>query len=322
MRVIGFDIGGTKCAVVLGDENAKILDSVTFPTAGPEETVERLLSAAERMTAESDEKPLAVGVSCGSPLDSARGIIQSPPNLPGWDDIPITEIIEKRLGIPAKLMNDANACALAEWRFGAGRGSDDMIFLTFGTGMGAGLILGGRLYEGANGNAGEVGHMRLERFGPVGYGKQGSFEGFSSGGGIAMAAKLAATEKLQRGESVGYCKSWDELGSVTAKSVALAAQAGDPDALAVYRQTGEMLGRGLAVLIDLFNPSRIVIGSIYARSSALLEEPMRRILEAECLPSNLSVVEIVPAALGDNIGNIAAIVLGLMRAEEAEHGKA
>lgn len=310
-RYIGIDVGGTKCAVSLGNEKAEVKKSVRFPTAGPEETVERILCEAAALMAESDEAVRAAGISCGSPLDPKRGIIQSPPNLPGWDDIEIVRMTEERLGIPAVLCNDANACALAEWKFGAGRGCENMVFLTFGTGMGAGLILDGRLYNGANGNAGEVGHMRLERFGPVGYGKRGSFEGFASGGGIAQIAKTAAVEKLQRGESVGYCRSWEELDTVTAKTVAQAAEAGDETAVRVYRQVGEMLGRGLSVLVDVINPERIVIGSIFQRSANLLIEPMERVMKEECLPFSLAVCRVVPAELGDDIGNRAALSLAI-----------
>ena len=310
-RYIGIDIGGTKCAVSLGNEKAEVLSSVRFPTEGPEETVGRILDEAERLKAESDEPVRTVGISCGSPLDPSRGIIESPPNLPGWDNIEIVRLAEERLGIPAVLCNDANACALAEWKFGAGRGCRNMIFLTFGTGMGAGLILDGHLYNGTNGNAGEVGHTRIERFGPVGYGKQGSFEGFASGGGIAQIAKTAAIENLQRGGSVGYCQNWDELESVTAKSVAEAARAGDGTAIRVYRQVGEMLGRGLSLLVDILNPERIVIGSIFQRSADLLREPMERVMKQECLPFSLAVCEIVPAELGDDIGNRAALTLAI-----------
>ena len=310
-RYIGIDVGGTKCAVSLGNEKAEVKKSVRFPTAGPEETVERILREAAALMAESDEAVRAAGISCGSPLDPKRGIIQSPPNLPGWDDIEIVRMTEERLGIPAVLCNDANACALAEWKFGAGRGCENMVFLTFGTGMGAGLILDGRLFGGANGNAGEVGHMRLERFGPVGYGKRGSFEGFASGGGIAQIAKTAAVEKLQRGESVGYCRSWEELDTVTAKTVAQAAEAGDETAVRVYRQVGEMLGRGLSVLVDVINPERIVIGSVFQRSANLLIEPMERVMKEECLPFSLAVCRVVPAELGDDIGNRAALSLAI-----------
>ena len=315
---IGIDIGGTKCAVLLGDEFGVVLKETRFPTEDVSSTVARILDACEAMKEAAAGTAVSVGISCGSPLDPVRGIIESPPNLPGWDHIEIVKMVEERTGLPAVLCNDANACALAEWKFGAGRGCRNMVFLTFGTGMGAGLILDGKLYNGANGNAGEVGHIRLERFGPVGYGKQGSFEGFASGGGIAMNARTVAVGELQMGRCTGYCKSWDELDSITAKSVAEAARAGDPTAIRVYRQTGEMLGRGLSILVDLINPERIVIGSIYQRSADLLIEPMEHVLAEECLPASLAVCEIVPAELGDDIGNRAALALAVSIDGEAE----
>ncbi|MBO4355741.1 MAG: ROK family protein [Clostridia bacterium] len=310
-RYIGIDIGGTKCAVSLGNEKAEVIKSVKFPTQGPSETVARILDEAKNMLLLSDEPVVSAGISCGSPLDPVKGIIQSPPNLPGWDNIEIVRLTEERLGIPAILCNDANACALAEWKFGAGRGCNNMVFLTFGTGNGAGLILDGKLYNGANGNAGEIGHIRLDRHGPVGYGKRGSFEGFASGGGIAQVAKTAALEKLQCGKSVGYCRSWDELDSVNAKNVALAAENGDETAIEVYRLVGEMLGRGLSIIVDVINPERIVIGSIYQRSGHLLKESMERVLKEECLPQSLGVCRILPAELGDDIGNRAALTLAI-----------
>ena len=308
---IGVDIGGTKCAVLLGDEFGTVLKESRFPTADVTSTVARILDECAAMKEAAAGSAVSVGISCGSPLDPVRGIIQSPPNLPGWDNIEIVKLAEERTGLPAVLCNDANACALAEWKYGAGRGCRNMVFLTFGTGMGAGLILDGKLYNGANGNAGEVGHMRLERFGPVGYGKQGSFEGFASGGGIAMNARTAAIMELQKGKNTAYCKSWDELDSITAKSVAEAARGGDETAIRIYRQTGEMLGRGLAVIVDVINPERIVIGSIFQRSADLLREPMERVLREECLPFSLAACEIVPAALGDDIGNRAALSLAI-----------
>ena len=171
---IGIDIGGTKCAVVLGDEK-QIIKKIKFDTKDCQRTVEEIMSAVEAI-GEGD----AIGISCGGPLDSGRGVIMSPPNLPDWNDVRIVDMLTGRFGIPAYLCNDANACALAEWKYGAGRGTQNMVFLTFGTGLGAGLILNGRLYEGACGMAGEVGHVRLSEHGPVGYGKAGSFEGFCS----------------------------------------------------------------------------------------------------------------------------------------------
>lgn len=310
-RYIGIDIGGTKCAVVLGDGEGNLIKKVKFPTTDVHSVIAGILDEAENMKNLADNQARSVGISCGGPLDPQRGIIQSPPNLPGWDNIPITELVEKRLGLPARLCNDANACALAEWTFGAGKGTKNMIFLTFGTGLGAGIILDGRLYNGTNGNAGEVGHIRLERFGPVGYGKQGSFEGFCSGNGIAMAARTAAIERLQQGKTTGYCRSFDELDSITAKTVADAAYAGDEDGLMVYRQCGEMLGRGLAILVDILNPEIIVIGSVFQRSADLLTEPMERTLREEGLSQSVSVVRVVPAALGETLGDLAALSLAI-----------
>ena len=308
---IGIDIGGTKCAVVLGDGEGNILEKMKFPTTDVTETIENILAGADQMKEKSAGTAVSVGISCGGPLDPKRGIVQSPPNLPGWDNIAIVNRVRERIGLPAVLCNDANACALAEYTFGAGRGSENMIFLTFGTGLGAGIILDGQLYNGTNGNAGEVGHMRLERFGPVGYGKQGSFEGFCSGGGIAISAKTAAVERLQQGKTTAYCKSFAELDAVTAKSVAEAAYAGDETAIDVYETCGAMLGRGLSILVDVLNPERIVIGSIFQRSADLLIPSMQRVMREECLAPSYAVVQVVPAELGDNLGDLAALSLAI-----------
>ncbi|MBE7031308.1 MAG: ROK family protein [Ruminococcaceae bacterium] len=302
MRYIGVDIGGTKCAVVLGNQDGEILQKIRFETTTLEETMEKIRGAIREL-GECD----AIGISCGGPLDSKRGVILSPPNLVGWDEVHITEEFEREFGVPAFLRNDADACALAEWKFGAGQGCENMIFLTFGTGLGAGLILNGRLYSGTTDSAGEVGHVRLERFGPVGYGKSGSFEGFCSGSGIAQAASIMAREAFQSGRKVSYCTGMDALDAITAKTVADAANAGNEDALAVYRQCGAMLGRGLSILIDVLNPERIVIGSVFARSENLLREEMQRVIDAECLPIPAAACRVVPAALGEQIGDVAAL---------------
>jgi glucokinase len=249
----------------------------------------------------------SIGISCGGPLDSVNGVIMSPPNLPGWDDVHIVEFFESKLAIPTAIQNDANACALAEWKFGAGRGTRNMIFLTFGTGLGAGLIIDGKLYSGTNDNAGEVGHIRLDNFGPVGYGKAGSFEGFCSGGGIAQLARTRAMEKFQMGEKVGYCEGFNDLQSITAQKVAKAANEGDPSAIFVFDTCGTYLGKGLSILIDLLNPECIVLGSIYIRASNLLIPSLGRVLNIECLPLARKVCRIVPAELDEQIGDIASL---------------
>ncbi len=322
---LGFDIGGTKCAVILGksefsDENTEgvIVDKIRFDTVqsrGWKTIVDELLSSAESILERNNvaaSEVVACGISCGGPLDSKKGLIMCPPNLPDWDNVPIVEITENRLGIKTKLQNDANACALAEWRFGAGKGTNNMIFLTFGTGMGAGLILDGKLYSGTNDMAGEVGHIRLAENGPLGYGKKGSFEGFCSGGGIANLAKQIVLNKLSLGIIPSFCKTESELDNVTAKSVAQAAFAGDITALEIYNVCGEYLGRGLALLIDILNPEVIVIGSIYQRSSALLQKKMQELIKCEALTLSASVCEIRPAVLGDSIGDFAALGVALM----------
>lgn len=157
---IGIDIGGTKCAVLKG-VGTDIIYREAFETMDCKSTLEKIFSMIENLGDDYE----AIGISCGGPLDEKKGIIQSPPNLPGWDNIEICKMLKERFNKPAFLLNDANACALAEWKYGAGKGSENMAFLTFGTGLGAGLVLNGRLYSGSNGNAGEVGHIRLAKTG-------------------------------------------------------------------------------------------------------------------------------------------------------------
>ena len=312
---LGIDIGGTKCALVLGDAQGEVLQKVRFETADKDGTLARIFEAAEQLIAQAGAQgnPVkAIGVSCGGPLDSRAGLIQSPPNLPGWDNVPILQMLRERFGLPCALCNDANACALAEYRLGAGKGCQSMAFLTFGTGMGAGLILDGKLYVGANDNAGEIGHVRLAPDGPVGYYKKGSFEGFCSGGGLAQLGAAYAKDALGRGMPCSFCKSEDELDKITAKQLAEAADAGDEVAAAVWEKCGEMLGHGLALLIDVINPERIVIGSIYARSGHLLQAAMQKVLEKEALPVSLAACKIVPAALTESVGDKAALCVAMM----------
>ena len=305
---IGIDIGGTKCAVTLGDSEPKIIEKIKFGTESCEKTLERIYSAVESLMREGVR---GIGISCGGPLDEERGIILSPPNLPGWDEVHITDELTRRFGVPAALRNDANACAIAEYRFGAGRGSRNMVFLTFGTGLGAGLILNGRLYSGSSGMAGEVGHIRLAEDGPIGYGKRGSFEGFCSGGGLAGLGRDLAERRLSEGRPVAFCKSAEELDNITAKLLAEHAAAGDPDAGAVFDLCARRLGEGLAVIVDIINPDRIVIGSIYERCAGLLAPAMNEALKREALSPALSVCRVVPAALGDGIGDVAALSVAI-----------
>lgn len=298
---IGVDIGGTKCAVVLGDET-RIVKKIKFQTTTCEETLKNIVGAIKEI-GEGD----AIGISCGGPLDIQKGLILSPPNLPDWDRIPIVETLSEEFGVPAYLCNDANACALAEWKYGAGSGTKNMVFLTFGTGLGAGLILDGRLYNGTNGMAGEVGHIRLCDHGPVGYGKAGSLEGFCSGNGLAQIGRELALEQLQIGKTLPYCQSVSELENINAKLLADYANQGDPIALEAYRICGEMLGKGLAIIVDLLNPEVIVIGSVFQRAENLLRKHMEVCLNKEALGLSNSVCRVLPAKLGESIGDYAAL---------------
>ncbi len=313
-QLLGIDIGGTKCAVIFGidtDGVISIADKVRFDTTDVQTTIGRILSELKGMCARHSldaSNTRGIGISCGGPLDSRKGLVMSPPNLPGWDNIPIVKLVEDATGIPASLQNDANACALAEWKYGAGRGTRNMVFLTFGTGLGAGLVLDGRLYSGTNDNAGELGHIRLSEFGPVGYGKAGSVEGFASGGGIAQLAASAVKEKLMMGQKVAWCPDGD-LSAITARTVAEAAKAGDELAKSIYRTSATYLGRALAMVIDMLNPEVIAIGSIFVRAEELIRPFMQAAIERDALPGAAAVCKVKPAELGESIGDIAALSL-------------
>jgi len=205
-------------------------------------------------------------------------------------------------------MNDANAGALAEWWFGAAKGFKNVVFCTHGTGMGAGLILDGRLYEGTNYSAGEIGHTRLTEDGPVGYGKHGSFEGWCSGGGIAGYAQQRAKELNGK---VSFNPG--RVEDITARDVAQAAEKGDELAKEILAVSGRYLGQGLGMIIDILNPEVIVLGSLYLRCGRFFEKTMRAELEKEALPQSLKNCRIVPMALGEQISHYAPICVALHR---------
>jgi len=187
-----------------------------------------------------------------------------------------------------------------------------MVFCTMGTGFGAGLILDGRLYSGTTDLAGEIGHIRLSDQGPVGFTKRGSVEGWCSGGGIAQIGKTAALEKLQAGKKCAYCSSLSELDTVTAKTVGDAADAGDSTAIGVYRECGRYLGKALSMVIDLLNPEFIVIGSIFVRSENQIRSAMQSVIDAECIPAAAAACKVVPAKLGEKLGDIAALSVAML----------
>lgn len=293
---IGIDIGGTKTAVCAGSNTGKIIEKKSFPTDRNLRTaLDNIFSECGSIQIRYKNKISAIGVSCGGPLDSELGLIQSPPNLPGWDNVPVIKMLQERFRIPAFIENDANACALAEYNYGAGfdkvRGvrCKNMAFFTFGTGFGGGFILDGKLYRGASGLAGEAGHIRMSDDGPAGYGKRGSLEGWCSGGGLSEAYFDLYNERISGGE------------------VCIRAEHGEEKAMKVIEKSAVMLGRFLAVIIDIINPDRIVIGSIFARSESLFRPAVEETIRKECLSPAASACTIHPAALGENLGDIAAL---------------
>jgi len=308
--IIGLDVGGTKCAVTLAEtqkgERPTILDKSQFPTPcrDPQGTLESFLKEIDGILVQKGLRYPdigGIGVSCGGPLDSKNGVVLSPPNLPGWDEIRICSYFEEKTGIKTCLQNDANACAVAEWKWGAGKGLESIVFLTFGTGLGAGLILDGKLYCGTNDNAGEIGHVRLEADGPIGYGKRGSCEGFCSGGGIKQ---LGIKAMLEAGESSAlYKAAKGDPGNVSAKLIAALADDGDKLCLGIFRRCGENLGRILAILCDILNPQAVILGGIYMRAEHLLSESLLKVLKSEALVP----CPILKAGLGENVGDYAAL---------------
>jgi glucokinase len=319
--IAGIDIGGTKCSISLGKMTSNGVELITksiFPTQpAPDKTISKILSTLEKLNNKISpgQNPEAIGISCGGPLDIENGLVLSPPNLPEWTHVDLFSPIQKMFPVPIGLQNDANACALAEWKWGAGKGCKNLIFLTFGTGMGAGLILNGKLYTGSNDMAGEIGHIRMADTGPMGYGKPGSFEGFCSGGGIADLAREMARTKIAQGIQPSFCKSLDDLAEVSAETVGAAAQNGDPLALEVYSIVAKKLGLGLAILVDILNPERIIIGSIYQRQQALLEKEVMNVLRQEAHPVSLAVCQVVPSSFGEQVGDLASLSVAMTMLE-------
>ena len=304
---IGIDIGGTKCALSVGEcsaDSVKILRREEFPTKGLswQQVLEEFASRINRTFEHSNIRTFAnIGISCGGPLDSNAGVIMSPPNLPGWDNVPVVKFFADRFKVPVHLQNDANACAYAEWKFGAGRGTKNMVFMTFGTGLGAGLVLDGKLYSGTNDNAGEIGHIRLAPTGPVGYNKEGSAEGFCSGAGMT---KLAFIRAKEQGVSLPEDFSTKELFR--------RADEGDQFCTSVFRESAAHLATILAYTIDILNPEVIVLGGVFMRQQERFLKEIEPILEREALPFARQVCRITGAGLSENIGDYAALAVANM----------
>jgi glucokinase len=295
---LGLDIGGTKSAAVVGDVSGTVLARVAGSTSpGPwPEAVAQLCGLVRSVCREAGigaESAEALGVSCGGPLDSRTGIVYTPPNLPHWNAVPLKALLEAEFQIPVLVENDANATALAEHRWGAGVGCQDMAFLTMGTGIGAGLILGGRLYRGRSELAGEVGHATVLPNGPIcPCGKRGCLETLASGTAIARMG----------------CERYGEA-ELTAKTICERAREGDPIACEILADAAHWMGIGLANLLHTLNLERIVLGTLAVHASDLLLEPIRESARLHCWPHLWEDVTIVPAGLGDAAQDKAALAV-------------
>lgn len=312
--ILGIDIGGTKCAAALGTADGVITERAEMPTRaeeGPEAILARLRDLARSLIDRVGVAPGSldgIGISCGGPLDTKSGLVWSPPNLPGWEAVPVRRYFEEGFpGVRVVLENDANATALAEWRWGAGAGTRNMVFMTMGTGIGGGLILDGRLYRGTNDLAGEVGHQTILINGPVcGCGKRGCLEALASGPAIARLAR----ESLHYGRGRRLVElAGGKPGNITAKHVVEAAKQGDAFSRRILEEAGTYMGIGIANIVQILNPERVVLGTIAVHAGDLVLQPIRRALGEYAWKRSVEVCSVVPAALGDKAQDLAAIAL-------------
>ncbi len=314
MAFLGIDIGGTKLALCIGDQTGTPIAHSRRPIAlsGSWTTdLERLIEDARSLwgqTTEASRGPLrAVGVSVPGPTDRERGVVLNPPNLPGWKEVPIGRVLSEAFGVEVKLENDANAAALAEWHFGAGRGARDLAYLTMSTGIGAGLILNGRLYRGAFGAAGEVGHAPIEHPGiPCACGLSGCLEAYC--GGNAWQTRL----RERTPESSGVLARAGQRSAIRPEHLVEAARAGDAFALEEFSRWLDYLSRGLAQLVMTLEPEKIVLGTIaVAAGEELCFAPLRDRLASALWPHQAARVAILPAALGDELPLHAGLAVAL-----------
>ena len=303
-HVLALDIGGTKLAAGVVDTAGRVRSfavASTLADEGPENGLERLFALGRKVVEESGVAwPAigAVGIGAGGPLDAVRGVLIAPPHLPGWVDVPLTQRAEAAFGLPAALENDATAAAAGEHRFGAGAGTRHMVYLTISTGVGGGTVIDGRLYRGAGGNGGELGHVTVDCDGRPckGCGRRGCLEAYVSGTSIAERAREAGMD-----------------GAVAA-DVAAAAKAGDPVATMVWDETIDALACGLTSIVNLFEPELVVLGGgVVSGTGEQLLGPVRERVQADAMPPSAAGVRIEAAALGERVGVVGAAAIAIER---------
>lgn len=307
---IGVDLGGTKIAATLVDPTGLVLARArqeTRPEEGVEPVIERICRAAQELVSRvSRDRILGVGVGAAAMTDSLRGVVIQASNL-GWKDVPLRQLVQERLDLPTFVDKDTNVAALAEHRFGAGRGARQLFYVTIGTGIGGGMILDGRVYHGASQGAGDFGHITLVPEGPLcGCGNVGCLEALASGPAIARQA----VEAIHQGRQSHIADLVQgKLETISAETVGAAAKESDPLALELFAKAGYYLGLGLAIYINLNNPEVIIIGGGVAAVGELLLESVRATVQRYALPLSARMARIAPAMLGEDVGAIGAAAL-------------
>jgi len=310
LPVVAIDIGGTKIACGIISSQCQMLAKeyhLTLAGEGVEPVIGRLVSAIEQITTLRGialSQLRAVSIGAAGAIDSERGLVTFSPNLPGWHNIPLGDIVIERFGIKTWLINDANAAALAEHRLGVGRGISNLVYLTVGTGIGGAIILGNKLYTGVSGSAGEIGHMIIDANGlRCKCGNIGCWETLASGTAVAREA----IARIRNGEGSSLTERVaGRIENITAEKVAMAAREGDSLALGVINKVATYLGVGLVNLVNIFNPEMIVIGGGMAKMGDLLLDPARQVVTDRAFPVAAKAVRIVTTQLGDDAGMLGA----------------
>jgi glucokinase len=300
---LGLDIGGTKCAASVGRRDGEILERIQWLSEAYRgfDRMLRDIYTQARVLLQWHPGIIATGVSIGGPLDATNGIILSPPNLPGWDQIPLKQILQDKLHLPVTVEHDAAACCLAEYYWGAGRGTSRLIYLTCGTGFGAGMVFDGKIYRGSAGKSVEIGHTRLFEDGPEAFGKRGSVESFCAG---ASLGKIAAWR---------YPKRWPVPPS--AEDLAEQWRDGECESTDVIKMNARAVGEVCANLGDLLRPDAILLGSLAMHLGNPWVEIVRKQFRAEALPDTTT-CRIEPAGLGARLQDCAAIVVAVSQSAE------
>jgi glucokinase len=303
------DLGGTKILSLVVDAGLRVQGSdlrATEAEGGPEAVIARVV---ESLREAASGRPLrAIGISTPGPCNPSLGVVTAAPNLPGWRDVPLARRIGEAFGLPAWLENDANAAAIAEHRLGAGRGASHLVLVAAGTGIGGGLILDGRIYHGASGAAGEIGHMQLVRDGPLcGCGRYGCLEAVASGSALARAAAAIIDIHPQ---GVLAKMSREEGEPPSALTLEKAAAAGDERAAHAIHQAALYLGAGLTNLVDIFNPEVVAVSGNLRKLAGYLDTAIE-VVRREAYRQASDDVRIVETELGDEAAALGAAIIAL-----------